>query len=193
MDLTEGTTIEKQKRAKKTMMLFAMVSMVMTFAGLTSAYVVSKGRGDWLVDVQFPLAFIYSTVVVFGSSVTFYLAKKAVDANRKTQASILLWSTLVLGIVFVLLQFKGFSEIIDQGYWFTGPASNIVSTFMFVIVATHLVHLIGGLIVLIVVLINHTRNKYSNEQTLGIELGAMYWHFVDFLWLYLFLFLYFMK
>ncbi|MDY8136698.1 cytochrome c oxidase subunit 3 [Aquimarina sp. 2201CG5-10] len=193
MDLTEGTLIEKTKRAKKTMMWFAMISMAMVFAGLTSAYVVSKSRNDWLTDLVFPQPFIYSILVILASSVSFHFVKKAIEKNNRSLATILLLTTLVLGIGFIFLQFEGFSDIMKQGYHFTGPTSNIVSTFMFVIVVTHLAHIVGGILVLLVVIYNHFKQKYKIGQTLGLELGAMYWHFVDFLWVYLFLFLYFVR
>ncbi len=193
MDLTQGTTSEKIKRAKKTMMWFAMISMAMVFAGLTSAYVVSKTRKDWSTDLVFPQAFVYSILIIIASSVTFYLVKKAIDRENRGLATLLLLATLTLGIVFIVLQFEGFSDIISQGYHFTGPTSNIVSTFMFIIVVTHLVHVVGGIVVLLVVIYNHFKQKYKTGETLGLELGAMYWHFVDFLWVYLFLFLYFVK
>ncbi|WP_108866491.1 cytochrome c oxidase subunit 3 [Aquimarina aquimarini] len=193
MDLTQGTIQEKVDRAKKTMMWFAMISMAMVFAGLTSAYVVSKSRKDWATDLVFPNAFIYSIIVIIASSITFHYVKKAIENNNRKLASLLLLSTLALGIVFVFLQFEGFGDIIRQGYHFTGPTSNIVSTFMFVIVVTHLAHIIGGIIVLLIVIYNHFKQKYKTGKTLGLELGAMYWHFVDFLWVYLFLFLYFVK
>ncbi|WP_024771603.1 MULTISPECIES: cytochrome c oxidase subunit 3 [Aquimarina] len=193
MDLTQGTTQEKVNRSKKTMMWFAMISMAMVFAGLTSAYVVSKSRKDWGIDLVFPNAFIYSILIIVASSVTFYFVKNAIEKNNRSLATVLLLSTLALGIVFIFLQFEGFSDIIRQGYHFTGPTSNIVTTFMFIIVVTHLAHIIGGILVLLVVIYNHFKQKYKTGQTLGLELGAMYWHFVDFLWVYLFLFLYFVK
>ncbi|MBG6132956.1 cytochrome c oxidase subunit 3 [Aquimarina sp. EL_43] len=193
MDLTQGTTQEKVNRSKKTMMWFAMISMAMVFAGLTSAYVVSKSRKDWGIDLVFPNAFIYSILIIVASSVTFYFVKKAIENNNRSLATLLLLSTLALGIIFIFLQFEGFSDIIRQGYHFTGPTSNIVTTFMFIIVVTHLAHIIGGILVLLVVIYNHFKQKYKTGQTLGLELGAMYWHFVDFLWVYLFLFLYFVK
>ncbi len=193
MDLTQGTTQEKINRSKKTMMWFAMVSMAMVFAGLTSAYVVSKARKDWVTDLVFPQPFIYSIFVILASSITLYMVKKAIEKNNRGVATGLLLSTLALGILFIVLQFEGFKEIINQGYHFTGPTSNIVSTFMFIIVVTHLAHIVGGIMVLIVLIYNHFKQKYKAGQTLGLELGAMYWHFVDFLWVYLFLFLYFIK
>ncbi|WP_062056526.1 cytochrome c oxidase subunit 3 [Aquimarina longa] len=193
MDLTQGTLQEKIDRSKKTMMWFAMISMAMVFAGLTSAYVVSKSRKDWETDLVFPNAFIYSIIVIIASSITFHFVKKAIEKNNRSLATAMLLSTLILGSIFVFLQFEGFSDMIKQGYHFTGPTSNIVSTFMFIIVVTHLAHIVGGIIVLLIVIYNHFKQKYKIGKTLGLELGAMYWHFVDFLWVYLFLFLYFVQ
>ena len=193
MDLTQGTTNEKQKRAKKTMMWFAMVSMTMTFAGLTSAYVVSKTREDWLTDLVFPNAFLISVFVIIASSASFYFVKKAIVKGNRSLATALLLVTLALGVLFIFMQFEGFAAIMDQGYYFTGPSANIVPTFLYIIVVLHIVHVIVGLIVLLVVIYNHFKQKYKIGQTLGLELGAMYWHFVDILWVYLFLFLYFVR
>ncbi|MFD2564093.1 cytochrome c oxidase subunit 3 [Aquimarina rubra] len=193
MDLTQGTTSEKQKRAKKTMMWFGMVSMTMTFAGLTSAYVVSKTREDWLTDLQFPNAFIISAFVILASSIALHFVKKAIENQNRGLATLLLLTTLSLGILFIFLQFQGFADIMSQGYYFTGPSANIVPTFLYIIVVLHIVHVIVGLIVLLVVIYNHFKQKYKTGQTLGLELGAMYWHFVDVLWVYLFLFLYFVR
>ena len=190
-------TIEEQKsrtaRSYKLILLFAMVSMTMMFAGLTSAFVVSKSRADWLKDFQLPTAFFYSTAVIIGCSVTFYLAKKAIQKNNQSKTTLFLLSTLVLGILFVVLQFVGFGQIVDNGYYFTGSGSSITTTFLYVVTVVHMIHLAGGVISLLIIIYNHFKQKYNSSQTLGIELGAMYWHFLDFLWLYLFLFLYFFK
>ena len=79
MDLTQGTFQEKQARSKKMMLWFAMISMTMMFAGLTSAYIVSQERPDWLETFQLPTAFFYSTLAIVASSVTFHLAKNAIQ------------------------------------------------------------------------------------------------------------------
>ena len=190
-------TTEEQKsrtaRSYKLILLFAMVSMTMMFAGLTSAFVVSKSRADWLKDFQLPTAFFYSTAVIIGCSVTFYLAKKSIQKNNQSKTTLFLLSTLVLGILFVVLQFVGFGQIVDNGYYFTGSGSSITTTFLYVVTVVHLIHLAGGVISLLIIIYNHFKQKYNSSQTLGIELGAMYWHFLDLLWVYLFLFLYFFK
>jgi cytochrome c oxidase subunit 3 len=180
-------------RSYKLILLFAMVSMTMMFAGLTSAYVVSQSRADWLKDFQLPSAFYFSTIAILGCSITFHLAKKAIQKDNHGKTTSLLLATLGLGIGFVVLQFVGFGQIVANGHYFTGNASSITTTFLYVIVVVHLIHLAGGMISLLIIIYNHFKQKYNSTQTLGIELGAMYWHFLDFLWVYLFLFLYFFK
>jgi len=183
----------RKSKSAKLILLFAMVSMTMMFAGLTSAFVVSKSRADWLKNFELPSAFYYSTVVIIACSVTFYLAKKAIQKDNRTATTGLLLGTLALGILFVVLQFQGFGQIVQSGYYFTGAGSSITTTFLYVVTVTHLLHLAGGLISLLIIIYNHFKQKYNSTQTLGIELGAMYWHFLDLLWVYLFLFLYFFK
>jgi cytochrome c oxidase subunit 3 len=180
-------------RSYKMILLFAIISMVMMFAGLTSAFIVSKSRVDWLKDFDFPSAFFGSTVVIIGCSLTIHLAKKAIQKNNRGMATAFLWSTLVLGLLFVALQFVGFSQLIAMGYYPTGASSVITTTFLYVIAVVHLLHLTGGVISLLIVIYNHFKQKYNSVQTLGIELAAIYWHFLDLLWLCLFVFLYFFK
>ena len=193
MGMTINEHKERTSRSYKLILLFAMVSMFMMFAGLTSAFVVSKSRADWLKDFQLPTAFYISTAVILSCSVTFHLAKKAIQKDNRNATTSFLLATLALGILFVILQFVGFRQIVDNGYFFTGNASSITSTFLYVVTIVHLAHLAGGLISLLIIIYNHFKQKYNSTQTLGIELGAMYWHFLDFLWVYLFLFLYFFK
>ena len=183
----------QKRKSYKTMLIFAMASIVMVFAGLTSAYVISKSRPDWLEDFDLPSAFLYSTIVIVLSSVTFHLAKNAIKKNNRSLTSIMLALTLVLGLLFVALQFQGFNQVIDAGYYFTGSYSTITTSFLYVVVLVHIAHLVGGLISLLIVIYNHYKQKYNSSQTLGIELSVMFWHFLGFLWIYLFLFFTFYK
>lgn len=193
MDLTQGTTEEKSKRAKKMMLWFGIASLIMSFAGWTSAFVVSRTRKDWLKDYELPEAFLWSLGVILLSSLMFILAKRALKNNKRQTTTLFLMATLILGVIFIALQFSGFNEMIASGYNFTGPTSNITMTFIFLIAAVHIAHVVVGLICLLVVIVNHLRKKYSSNNMLGLELAGTFWHFVDILWLYLFLFLYFMK
>ena len=193
MTMTAEEHKARTGRSYKLILLFAMLSMTMMFAGLTSAFVVSKSRGDWMENFQLPTSFYFSTVAIILCSITFHLAKKAIQKDSRTATTGFLIATLALGILFVLLQFKGFGEIVQQGYFFTGPESNITTTFLYVVTVMHMAHLAGGIISLLIIIYNHFKQKYNSSQTIGIELGAMFWHFLDFLWIYLFLFLYFFK
>lgn len=193
MDLTEGTAEEKNIRAKKMMLWFGIGSLIMSFAGLTSAVVVSSKRPDWLKDFPLPDAFIISTVIIILSSLSFILAKRALKKDARQTTTIWLLITLGLGLAFIYSQLIGFGQIIQLGYNFTGPTSNITMSFIYVIAVAHILHVVAGLISLMVVIYSHFKQKYNASQMLGFELSATFWHFVDGLWLFLFLFLYFFR
>jgi cytochrome c oxidase subunit 3 len=193
IDLTEGSEEEKTNRAKKNMLWFGIISLTMSFAGLTSAYVVSKERPDWISTFEIPQAFYISLALILASSITIHFALKAIRKQQNSLGLFLLVATFILGVMFVVFQFVGFSEIIQNGYNFTGPTSSITTSFIYLVVLLHVAHVFAGLISLLVVIYNHYKLKYENGKTLGVELAATFWHFVDVVWIYLFLFLYFVK
>ncbi|MBT8272635.1 MAG: cytochrome c oxidase subunit 3 [Bacteroidia bacterium] len=193
MDFTQGTTEEKTIRAKRMMLWFGIISLIMSFAGLTSAFIVSSTREDWLADFQLPEAFTISTIVIVISSVTLYLSGHALKKGNRSLTSFFLVFTFILGIVFIYSQFKGFEQIVQSGYYFTGESSNITMSYIYIIAVAHILHVVVGLICLIVVIYNHFKQKYKAGKMLGFELASTFWHFVDILWLYLFFFLYFFR
>ena len=185
---TNDTITVKNNRAKKMMLWFGMISMSMTFAGLTSAYVVSSARSDWIAQIQLPFAFTLSTLILLLSSGTFYLALRSIKADLLKRAQTLLLLTLALAISFIYFQFKGFGELIEMGYYFTGAESTITTSYLYVLVLLHLAHLTAGLIVVLYILFRTSKGNYKEGNTLGFELAVTFWHFLDLLWLYLFLF-----
>ena len=193
MDLTQGSEELKVARAKKNMLWFGIISLTMSFAGLTSAYVVSKERPDWISSFEIPQAFYIALVLIVLSSATVYLALRAIKKQQNKLGMVYLVSTFLLGSLFIFFQFRGFSEIIASGYNFTGPTSSITTSFIYLVVLLHVAHVFVGLISLLVVIYNHYKQRYKAGQMLGIELGATFWHFVDVLWIFLFLFLYFYR
>ena len=196
MDLTEGTQQEKRARSKKMMLWFGIGSLIMSFAGLTSAFIVSSKQRqdkDWLINYELPEAFYISLIVILGSSCALILAKRALKNNNLKLTTVWLLLTLVLGIAFIFSQFEGFGQIIDAGYNFTGATSNITMSYIYVIAVLHIGHVVAGLICVIVVIYNHFKQKYNSNNMLGFELAANFWHFVDVLWLVLFSFLYFFR
>ena len=193
MDLTQGTEQEKRARARKMMLWFGIISLIMGFAGWTSAYIVSSSREDWLKDFELPGAFLISTIIIVLSSISYHFAKKAIANDQRKNGTIALLVTFVLGISFIVLQFRGFSQLIGEGYYFTGPTSSITMSYIFLIAVVHILHVVAGLISLLVVLYNHLQHKYNSKNMLGVELGVTFWHFLDLLWVYLILFFYFFR
>ena len=188
MDLAMEEQSVKQYKAKKMMLWVGMISMAMTFAGLTSAYVVSSSRADWLSQFKIPGSFTISTLFILLSSFSFYLAKKSLLSKNIKATKILILTTFMLALLFVYFQFMGFADIIAQGYYFTGAESSITTSFLYVLVLLHLAHLFAGIIALLVVYFRLVRGSYSGSNTLGFELAHLFWHFLDILWIYLYLF-----
>jgi cytochrome c oxidase subunit III len=199
----EKTTVKKinphkaeikaaQRKAAKPLLYIGMVSIVMLFAGLTSAYVVRAGNGNWLV-FHLPDIAIISTAIIVTSSLTMLIAQRAIKTNNYKLTSIGLALTLLLGLAFFYTQIEGWKQLTAQGVYFVGKYSNPSGSFLYLIALVHLAHMVGGLIALSVSLTKSLLKKYSSANYLGIELTAIYWHFLDLLWVYLFLFLYFYR
>ncbi|WCC42168.1 cytochrome c oxidase subunit 3 [Tenacibaculum finnmarkense] len=189
--LQEELRAGKRKSAKP-MLWISMISMAMFFAGLTSAYVVSQKRDDW-VTFDLPQAFYISTVLIILSSITLIISQLLLKKDNLKASLLFLLATLVLGIGFVWFQYVGFNELRAVGLFFTGSESTVSTSFVLGITFMHILHLLAGIIVLLVVIYNHFKKKYSSADTLGFELGGIFWHFVDILWIYLFFFFYFIR
>ncbi len=181
-----------KRKAAKPLLWIGIVSIVMLFAGLTSAYVVRAQNGNWQV-FELPSILIISTAIIVTSSLTMLLAQMAIKKDKFQLTSIYLFLTLVLGLSFFYTQIQGWKELSQQGIYFAGKYSNASGSFLIIIAFLHLAHMVGGLIALFVSLTKSLLKKYSSSDSLGIELTAIYWHFLDVLWVYLFLFLYFYR
>ncbi len=188
----EQEYILAKKKSVKPMLWIAMISMVMFFAGLTSAYVISMKRDDW-VSFDLPQSFYVSTILIILSSISLILSKKYLKQDKLQLSRILLLVTFVLGISFIWQQYVGFNQLKSIGLFFTGPESTVSTSFIIGISFMHILHILAGIIVLLVVIYNHFKYKYNSNDLLGFELGAIFWHFVDVLWIYLFFFFYFIR
>ena len=191
----------KTSKAKKMMLCFGLISITMTFAGLTSAFIVSSSRPDWLESFVLPVWFTISTISILLSSVFFQLAKYRLDQYvrvslpeniniylHRNNVNIFLGLTILMAIIFIIAQFLGFEDIISQGYYFTGPESSVTTSYIYVLVFLHLAHLFAGIIVLTVVTAKFNRQKYEKNK-LGFEMALIFWHFLGALWIYLFFFI----
>lgn len=179
---------------KKFIMFMGIAVMSMTIAGLTSAYIVRKGAGNW-VEFDMPSSFYLSAVLIMLSSVTIVFAKKAFKTHRFTPYKLFLSLTVLLGVSFVISQWTGWQKLQEIGIYLAGNPSG---SFIYVISFVHVVHLSIGMLFLLYIWIkafikyqNPTKEIVNNTQankSMDLELLAIYWHFLDLLWLYLLVF-----
>jgi cytochrome c oxidase subunit 3 len=229
-----------RQKAALPLLWIGLVSIVMLFAGLTSAYIVTQADDFW-VSFDLPQMFFVSTGLILLSSIAIAWALRAAKSNNFMMVKIGILLTLLLGIGFSFGQYMGWKELIHEGYHPNGSGNigslkgqygedyvikyngqelvhrngvffmpgdtemkesidpsmfqtfNSASSFLYVLSGLHVLHLLGGIIALVVVLANAGKNKYNSENHLGLKICATYWHFLDGLWVYLFLFLYFIN
>ena len=160
-------------------------SLLMMFAGFTSAYIVKRNQANWQT-FDLPQFFWYSTVAIILSSVTIYLAEKAFKQRMMQKYRSLIVATLVLGVLFFIFQIFGFLQLWQKGITLQ---ANVSYSFMYVIVIAHAAHVLGGLIALIVLFAKAFSTKTRTYNSVPVELVSTYWHFVDILWIYLLIFL----
>ncbi len=184
---TVQTNEPKRIHPHKFTMWVAMGSIVMAFAGLTSAYIVKKNQSSWL-EFDLPMVFWYSTVVILLSSVTMHLATKAFKAREMGRYRSLMTVTAALGVLFIVLQYLGFVNLEANNIALVGPKSNSAASFLFVITGLHMLHVLGGVIALLVMFIRAYSTKTKTYSSVPVEVVGTYWHFVDVLWIYLFIF-----
>lgn len=184
----EAVTEEPKKKMHphKFTLWVAIGSIVMMFAGLTSAFIVKSNQAGWR-GVDVPVYFWYSTAAILVSSLTMQMALRAFKQREMSKYRGLIGITLLLGVVFVILQCLGFAQIWTvQHIQFTGAAG--AGQFLYVIFGLHAIHVIGGVITLIVIFLKAFFAKRKNYSSTPIEVAATYWHFVDILWIYLLVF-----
>ena len=167
----------------------ALGSIIMMFAGLTSAYVVKRDQPGW-TTFSIPKAFWYSTVVILTSSLTIQMALKAFKEREMQRYRNLLTTTAVLGILFVVLQWMGFRQIWNTGVTFKGSGGG---QFLYIIAGLHAVHVLGGILALMVMFVKAFASKVRSYNSVPVELMSTYWHFVDLLWIYLLVFFMFIN
>jgi cytochrome c oxidase subunit 3 len=170
----------------------AIGSILMMFAGLTSAYIVKRSQASWLM-LEIPVIFWYSTAAILASSVTIQLSLKALKAREMMAYKRWLMITAVLGVLFLVLQIVGFKQFGANDIRLIGAGSNASYSFLLAISGLHGLHVLGGVIALVVIAIMALRTTTRNYNTIPLEVAATYWHFVDALWIYLFIFFNWMK
>jgi cytochrome c oxidase subunit III len=183
--------MEQKKRIHphKFTLWIGLASIIMMFAGLTSAYIVKRNQANW-VTFQLPSMFWYSTVIIIASSITLLLAQKAFVIRLMPRYRSLIIATLILGVLFIILQIIGFSQLWANGITLQ---KNVSFSFLYVIVGLHGLHVIGGIIALVILFAKAFSTKTRSYNLVPVEVMSTYWHFVDFLWIYLLIFLIMIK
>ena len=182
---TVAMTQQNKIHPHKFTLWVAIGSILMMFAGLTSAYIVKRNQANWLT-FDLPMAFWFSTAVILLSSLTIFLASRAFKERAMARYRILVAATLVLGVLFIVLQLIGFRQLWQAGITLT---ANVSYSFLYIIVGIHAAHVIGGLIALIIMSLKAFSSKVRNYSFVPVDLMSTYWHFVDILWVYLLIFL----
>jgi cytochrome c oxidase subunit III len=185
------TTVSSNQRSRihphKFTLWVAMGSIIMMFAGLTSAYIVRSNQANWL-HFSLPGIFWYSTLVILLSSVMMHLSLKAFKAREMKRYRLLITITAFLGVLFAALQFAGFIYLNNHGVQLLGQGSNPAASFIAIITGLHVLHVLGGVIALLVIFFRAYSAKSKIYSAVPVEVASTYWHFVDLLWLYLFIF-----
>ena len=165
-------------------MWVAIGSIVMMFAGLTSAFIVKSNQANFRL-VEIPRIFWVSTGVILLSSLTIQWALRSFKEREMGKYRLLIVATLVLGSLFVLFQWLGFKQLWEQNVTFRGGGAG---QFLYVIFGLHAIHVIGGVVALLVMFLKAFFGKIKLYSSVPVEVAATYWHFVDLLWIYLLIF-----
>jgi cytochrome c oxidase subunit 3 len=187
MELTLQQETRFDAKPKKFVVWLFVVSSTIMFGGWTSYYIVfaaSKGKGHGLV---LPDAFMYSTAILLASSVTLYLASRALRNENKKSQQLFLWLTLALGIFFGILQYQGWTSLYQAGAALIN--NNAAISLIYIVSGFHLLHIFAGICFVLNSLFG-SYNKISTEKAVyRQEITAIFWHFIDILWIYLYVFL----
>ena len=185
VDFIEEPKTQLSMHPKKFAMWLFIGTVVMVFAGLTSAYIVRRAEGNWM-EFQIPRIFWFNTAVVLLSSVAMHWAFLSAKKDQLETLKIALGVTAFLGIGFLVGQYVSWVHLVDRNVFFVGNPSG---SFLYVLTGVHGAHLIGGLVFLAIVIISTYKYRIHSKSTAQIEMCTTYWHFLSGLWLYLFIFL----
>ncbi|MCO5935693.1 cytochrome c oxidase subunit 3 [Mucilaginibacter sp. RB4R14] len=184
--------IQKEDRynlaPKKFNMWIFIFTSFMFFAALTSGFIVyvggSKAHG---INIKLPDAFMYSTGVILLSSITMFLASNAAKALDRGKQQFYLMATIFLGVAFFIIQLSAWSYMIKNGVYFSNP--NASQSFIYVFTGMHLLHIFAGLLLLANTLWRSTRSIEQVKNLYSVQMSSIFWHFVDIIWIYLYVFL----
>ncbi len=178
----------KKEQSYKSMFMFGMFSIVMFFAGLTSYFLVYKGFADLkYIPIEIPSMFLFSTIVILISSVCLIYSLSKFKREETKSSENFLFFAIVLGVAFFLFQFLAWKSLINNGYHPTGSGTE--SSYLFLLTAVHLLHIVFGLFFLVQSYLKMNSKTFASESLIAVRLKYWFWHFLGFLWLFLYSFL----
>ena len=173
---------------KKFNMWIFIFTSFMFFAALTSGFIVYSGGKGHGVNMVLPSAFMYSTAAIILSSITMYMASNAAKGLQFAKQRLYLWLTILLGVLFFIIQIYAWYVLVNQmGIYFSNP--NASQSFIYVFTGMHLLHILAGLLLLGNTLWGSYRNIPQVKNLFRMQMSSIFWHFVDIIWIYLYVFL----
>jgi len=188
---TEIKIVEEAKKPlsmhpKKFAMWLFIATVCMLFAAWTSAYIVKRAEAGW-AEVIIPNQFLINTIIIVISSFTMAWAQWSARRDNLEMVKLAISITTILGISFLIGQWLAWKELVALNEHFTG--GNVSHSFLYVLTGVHGAHIIGGVVFLLIVLFSTFKYQVHSKNMTRIELCSTFWHFLDVLWLYLFVFL----
>ncbi len=185
VEVVRDTKATLSMHPKKFAMWLFIVTVVMIFAAMTSAYIVRQSEGNWL-EFDLPQTFWLTSGIILLSSVTMHWAYVSAKRDNLKSLRVAMVVTTVLGVAFLIGQYLAWGDLVAMDVYFVG---NPGGSFVYVLSGLHAAHLIGGVVFLLITLVNVFRYRVHAKSMDQMEMCATYWHFLDGLWLYLFVFL----
>jgi len=175
-------------KARKFLVWLFIISSFMIFAGLTSGFIVyTAGSPDRGLKTILPQAFKYSTAIIILSSITMHLAYSSAKRLRFDMQKLYLAATIILGMLFMVFQFDAWQVLTRQGVYFVNY--NASQSFIYVFTGFHMLHIVAGLLMLVNSLTGVFKNIGQVRNLFRLETTSIFWHFIDILWIYLYVFL----
>lgn len=187
-DYGSGGDAARRRETARMGLWMALGSITMLFSAFTSAYIVRSAGTDWAPLQMLPLLWVNTAVLIF-SSVTVEIARRAFNHWRPVAFRKWILITSILGVAFLVGQVLAWGQLAEQGIYL---ASNPHSSFFYVLTGVHAAHLFVGVGALLYVLAMASRYELTPGESSAPGLVATYWHFVDGLWLYLIVVLFYL-
>ncbi|MBK8878779.1 MAG: cytochrome c oxidase subunit 3 [Haliscomenobacter sp.] len=187
MEMTMENTVGRNRiHPKKFALLLSCASIIMMFAGLTSAYMVRHAAGNWL-EFQLPILFGINTGIILLSSLALHGAYRSFMLGKEKPYKGLLLAAFGLGLAFLVMQYLGWLKLQEIGVELN---TNPSGSFVYAISGIHAAHVLGGVAALVVAVMHAFTLPFKKTaaRKLRFELTLIYWHFVDLLWVYLYVF-----